>query len=130
MHLEDGMFFSHRFVNSALHLRLLLLHAGDIEPSLGPTFSDSNKSKRCDATLIVALPQNPQSSHPITKGYSSHCLLLLFRGCCCTTSCNGRHRYQRIAIPMSILPHKDLTQHPSNHVPTSHTGSALTSTAM
>ena len=42
--------------------------------------------------LPAALPQIPQSPHSITKWYSRLRLLLLFRGCCCTTFYGDRHQ--------------------------------------
>ena len=60
----------------------------------------------------------PASHHPITIRYSRLCLLLLIRGCCCSTIYDDRHQYQRFAWPMSILPHYDSTNHPFQHVST------------
>ena len=106
-------------VNSAKHLRLVLLRSGVIEPNSVPSVPAAISQYAVRPRPSSARPSNhlnQLSPHPITKGYSRLYLFLPFPGCYWATKYDDRHRYQRIATPMSTLPHKDMTRHPSHHM--------------
>ena len=127
-------------VKPALHLRLLLLRAGDIQPKPGPACSDRGWSIRCDASPIVRSSCQRlfhTTCRRLTQsqnGIQSFVCILCAGGVTAlpptTTVTSSSARYH--ADVYSDTQRINSTSIPScvNGVPTSHAGSTLASPLM